>query len=64
MKTLFITFVLLFVVFIGQITFAQFNPEKPELCQGKFYTEAPEIDESLNKILSPIMTLLEKKHLK
>jgi hypothetical protein len=25
---------------IGQLTFAQFNPEKPELCQGKFYTEA------------------------
>jgi uncharacterized protein len=24
---------------IGQVTFAQFNPEKPDLCQGKFFTE-------------------------
>lgn len=32
------SFILAFSL-IGQMTFAQFNPEKPDLCQGKFFTE-------------------------
>jgi uncharacterized protein len=36
MKTSSLTLTLLLV---GQICFAQYNPEKPDLCQGKFFTE-------------------------
>lgn len=36
MKTSSLTLSLLL---IGQLSFAQYNPEKPDLCQGKFFTE-------------------------
>lgn len=36
MKTSSLTLALLLV---GQFGFSQYNPEKPDLCQGKFYTE-------------------------
>lgn len=27
------------ILLIGQLTYGQYNPEKPDLCQGKFFTE-------------------------
>jgi len=34
-----ISFLILSLLFIEQLSFAQYNPEKPDLCQGKFFTE-------------------------
>ncbi len=30
---------MLSLLLVGQMSFAQYNPEKPDLCQGKFFTE-------------------------
>jgi hypothetical protein len=34
-----ISYLTLSLLLVGQMSFAQYNPEKPDLCQGKFFTK-------------------------